>query len=193
MGERGMVTDALSAMISRTGAGVVYACGPNPMLRAVAEVCLGARVPCQVAVEEMMACGLGVCWTCAVPLIAVDGRGWWNVRACVEGPVFNDYAFGGYLIFAGIKPFIDGRYFYGDAFIKRYFDAAFVLSDELPRLLAEYHIAWTLLGAKTPAVVLLDHLPGWRRLYADDIAAVHVRTDGASLCPVSVPMGFARS
>ena len=111
----------------------------------------------------------------------------------IEGPVFNDYAFGGYLIFAGIKPFIDGRYFYGDAFIKRYAEAVSVADHELPRLLAEYHIAWTLLGAKTPAVVLLDHLPGWRRLYADDIAAVHVRTDGASLCPVSVPMGFARS
>ena len=50
-----------------------------------------------------------------------------------------------------------------------------VASDELPRLLAEYHITWTLLGAKTPAVVLLDHLPGWRRLYADDIAVVHAR------------------
>jgi dihydroorotate dehydrogenase B-like protein len=40
-------------------------------------------------VEEMMACGMGVCWTCVVPLLASDGRGWWNVRACVEGPVFN--------------------------------------------------------------------------------------------------------
>src|SRR6266851_3894273 len=43
----------------------------------------------------------------------------------VEGPVFNEYRFGGYLIFAGIEPFIDGRYFYGDAFIKRYFGPAF--------------------------------------------------------------------
>ena len=59
------------------------------VLRAVAEVCLGARVPCQVAVEEMMACGLGVCWTCVVPVIGMDSRGWWNVRSCVEGPVFN--------------------------------------------------------------------------------------------------------
>src|SRR2546427_12207010 len=46
-------------------------------------------LPCQVAVEERMACGLGVCWTCVVPVIALDGRGWWNVRACLEGPVFN--------------------------------------------------------------------------------------------------------
>ncbi len=98
----------------------------------------------------------------------------------IQGPVFNDYAFGGYLIFAGIKPFIDGRYFYGDAFIKRYAEAVSVASPELPRLLDEYHIAWTLLGAKSPAVVLLDHLPGWRRLYADDIAVVHVREDPAA-------------
>jgi hypothetical protein len=95
----------------------------------------------------------------------------------VEGPVFNDYGFGGYLIFAGVKPFVDGRYFYGDAFIKRTFEATFALSGELPQMLEEYRIAWTLLGAHTPAVVLLDHLPGWRRLYADDIAVVHVRED----------------
>jgi dihydroorotate dehydrogenase electron transfer subunit len=89
MGERGMVTDVLAAMVAKTGAQVVYGCGPNPMLRAVAEHCREHAIPCQVAVEEKMACGIGVCWTCAVPVIAADGRGWWNVRACVEGPVFN--------------------------------------------------------------------------------------------------------
>jgi len=46
----------------------------------------------------------------------------------LQGPVFNDYAFGGYLVFAGIEPFIDGRYFYGDAFIKRCVDATLLLS-----------------------------------------------------------------
>jgi dihydroorotate dehydrogenase electron transfer subunit len=89
MGEQGRVTDVLEATIERTGTQVVYACGPNPMLRAVAERCLAAGIPCQVAVEEKMACGLGVCWTCVVPVLALDGRGWWNVRACLEGPVFN--------------------------------------------------------------------------------------------------------
>jgi dihydroorotate dehydrogenase electron transfer subunit len=89
MGERGRVTDALPTTVARTGAQVVYACGPNAMLRAVAEFCLARGIPCQVAVEEMMACGLGVCWTCAVPVVAKDGRGWWNMRACLEGPVFN--------------------------------------------------------------------------------------------------------
>ena len=89
MAERGRVTDALPAMAERTGAEVVYACGPNPMLRAVAGFCRDRGIPCQVAVEEMMACGIGVCWTCVVPVLAADGRGWWNVRACLEGPVFN--------------------------------------------------------------------------------------------------------
>lgn len=89
MGERGRVTDVLEPTLERTGADVVYACGPNPMLRAVAERCVGLGVPCQVAVEELMACGLGVCWTCVVPYISTDGKGWWNVRACTEGPVFN--------------------------------------------------------------------------------------------------------
>ena len=89
MGTRGIVTDVLSSVVARTKADVVYGCGPNPMLRAVAEFCRRQRVPCQVAVEELMACGLGVCWTCAVPVIAPRGGGWWNVRACTEGPVFN--------------------------------------------------------------------------------------------------------
>jgi dihydroorotate dehydrogenase electron transfer subunit len=89
MGQTGRVTDVLEATIERAGANVVYSCGPNAMLRAVAERCLAAGVPCQVAVEERMACGLGVCWTCVVPVLALDGRGWWNVRACLEGPVFN--------------------------------------------------------------------------------------------------------
>jgi hypothetical protein len=96
----------------------------------------------------------------------------------VEGQVFNDYSFGGYLIFSGIKPLIDGRgELYGDAFIKRYYEATFLLSDQLPQLLSEYDITWTLLSPKNPAVVLLDNLPGWRRFYADDIAVVHVRED----------------
>jgi len=89
MGERGRVTDVLDTLLERTGAQVVYACGPNAMLRAVAERCRDLQIPCQVAVEEMMACGLGVCWTCVVPVIGMDSRGWWNVRSCVEGPVFN--------------------------------------------------------------------------------------------------------
>jgi NAD(P)H-flavin reductase len=59
----------------------VYACGPDPMLHAVAALCAEHAVPCQLAMEAAMACGFGACHGCAVRL---DG-GW--KRLCVEGPV----------------------------------------------------------------------------------------------------------
>jgi hypothetical protein len=100
--------------------------------------------------------------------------------AHVTGPVLNDYGFGGYLIFEGIPAFIDGRAeLYGDEFIKRYVQAMLLDSDELPKLLDQNGIAWTLIAPERPAALLLDHLPGWRRLYADDIGVVHVRTGPA--------------
>jgi hypothetical protein len=94
----------------------------------------------------------------------------------VAGPVLNDYGFGGFVIFSGIPPFIDGRAeLYGDEFIKRYVQAMLLESNELPQLLDQYGIAWTLIAPERPAVLLLDHLPGWRRFYADQVAVVHVR------------------
>jgi hypothetical protein len=100
--------------------------------------------------------------------------------AHVTGPVLNDYGFGGYLIYEGIPPFIDGRAeLYGDEFVKRYVQAMLLDSDELPKLLDAYGISWTLIAPERPAALLLDHLPGWRRLYDDDVAVVHVRTDTA--------------
>jgi hypothetical protein len=96
----------------------------------------------------------------------------------IDGAVLNDHAFGGYLIFQGIKVFIDGRAdFYGDAFMKRYAQAVTLVSDELPQLLDQYRIAWTLFAPERPAVQMLDHLPGWHRLYGDGVAVVHVRDD----------------
>lgn len=89
LGERGKVTDVLPGMITRSESEVVYACGPNGMLRAVAEYCAEQGIPTQVAVEELMACGMGVCWTCVVPMIRRDGTGWDYERTCVEGPVFS--------------------------------------------------------------------------------------------------------
>jgi dihydroorotate dehydrogenase electron transfer subunit len=89
MGDRGRVTDVLPGVVTRTDTEVVYACGPNEMLRAVAEYCTEQRIPTQVAVEELMACGMGVCWSCVVPVIRKDGKGWDYQRSCVEGPVFS--------------------------------------------------------------------------------------------------------
>lgn len=98
-------------------------------------------------------------------------------KAHLTGPVLNEYGLGGYLIFAGIPPFIDGRAdMYGDDFLKEYMEAVSLKSpDGLPKLLQKYHIEWTLLLPESGAVALLDHLPEWRRLYADKVAVVHVR------------------
>jgi hypothetical protein len=94
----------------------------------------------------------------------------------LKGPVFNSYQFGGYLIFSGIEPFVDGRAeLYGDAFVKRYIDAVELTNDQLTELLHDYGIIWTIFVPMTPAVTLMDHLPGWQRLYTDSAAVVHIR------------------
>lgn len=87
MGRRGRVSDVLPQVLDRTGSEVVYACGPMAMLRAVTELATERGIPCQVAVEESMACGIGVCMTCVLPVVGDDGQTR-MVRSCVEGPVF---------------------------------------------------------------------------------------------------------
>jgi dihydroorotate dehydrogenase electron transfer subunit len=87
-GEQGMVTDVLPAAIERIGAEIVYACGPMPMLRAVGEIARAHSIRAQVAVEEAMACGIGVCMTCVLPVRGDDGKTRF-VRSCVDGPVFD--------------------------------------------------------------------------------------------------------
>ena len=99
------------------------------------------------------------------------------LKAANVGRVFNDYNFGGYLIYAGIPTFIDGRTeLYGADFMLRYFRAT-QLKDmpDFLTLLDEYRIDATLLAPSTPSAALLDRLPGWKRLYADDTAVVHIR------------------
>jgi dihydroorotate dehydrogenase electron transfer subunit len=85
-GRRGLVTLAVDELIA--DAGVVYACGPMPMLRAVAEAATARGIPSYVAVEESMACGIGVCMTCVLPVVGADGLTRF-ARSCTEGPVFG--------------------------------------------------------------------------------------------------------
>lgn len=88
LGERGRVTDVLPELMERVDAAVVYACGPMPMLQRVAEVAEAKQAYSQCAVEEAMACGVGVCMTCVLPVIGEDGVTR-MLRSCVEGPVFR--------------------------------------------------------------------------------------------------------
>jgi dihydroorotate dehydrogenase electron transfer subunit len=87
-GARGRVTDVLDDVMDRAGADVVYACGPMQMLAEVARISTKRRVFSQCAVEEAMACGIGVCMTCVLPVVGDDGVTR-MVRSCVDGPVFR--------------------------------------------------------------------------------------------------------
>jgi NAD(P)H-flavin reductase len=78
-GHHGLVTDLLDL----AGHIEVYACGPPPMLDAVAVLCNDAGVPAQLAMESGMACGFGACFGCVVPTRAG------YVRLCVDGPVIE--------------------------------------------------------------------------------------------------------
>ena len=65
----------------------VLACGPHPMLEAVAKLCREYDLPCQVSLEEYMACGVGGCAGCVVPVETDSGQA--MKRVCVDGPVFD--------------------------------------------------------------------------------------------------------
>jgi dihydroorotate dehydrogenase electron transfer subunit len=89
---RGYITDlardALQAMTEVDRAETqVFACGPTPMLKAVAKLARDFDLPCQVALEEYMACGIGGCAGCTVLLQTPDGPA--MKRVCVDGPVFD--------------------------------------------------------------------------------------------------------
>lgn len=91
-------------------------------------------------------------------------------------PVLNDYAFGGYLIWNGVKPFIDSRAdLYGDIFLRNYAVITSPDKDALAAALTHHHVRWTIFRSNAPVVKLLDATPGWRRFYADKLAVVHVR------------------
>ncbi|MBI3196824.1 MAG: hypothetical protein HYZ40_04805, partial [Rhodospirillales bacterium] len=98
-------------------------------------------------------------------------------QANLQGRVFNDYDFGGFLLHAGIPTFIDGRAeLFGGDFIKRYAETVGLRSEEpLEHFLDRYGIEWTLLQKGRPANKLLERLPGWRPVFSDDVAVVFSR------------------
>jgi hypothetical protein len=90
--------------------------------------------------------------------------------------VLNEYGFGGYLIFRGVRPFIDSRAeLYGDAFLTDYARIVAPNAKAIAGAVEKYHIGWTIFPPDSPVVAVLDLMPGWHRLYADDIAVVHIR------------------
>jgi len=97
----------------------------------------------------------------------------------LSGPVFNSYDFGGYLTFEDVPTFIDGRVeLYGDAFLSLYVKAIMGDKKSLEGVLDQYHIDWTLLRPDQRAVAVIERLPGWQRVYADNQAVIDRRCEG---------------
>lgn len=87
-GRAGFATSLVAEALEAAGqAGKQYdyvaVCGPEPLMRAVADLCAGAGVYCEVSMERRMACGIGACLSCVVE--TTEGK----LRACVDGPIFE--------------------------------------------------------------------------------------------------------
>jgi len=86
-GIHGQISEAIPRLIREFGTEVIYSCGPMGMLGAIAKIADEFDLAHQCAVEEAMACGVGVCMTCVVPIKHEDGIK--MVRTCIDGPVMD--------------------------------------------------------------------------------------------------------
>lgn len=86
-GRKGLVTEPLAEALAASEIDAVYACGPHPMLAAVAALCKAHGLPAQLALEEWMGCGVGACLSCVVRCHTPEGTAY--RRVCKEGPVFR--------------------------------------------------------------------------------------------------------
>jgi dihydroorotate dehydrogenase electron transfer subunit len=88
-GHHGLVTELIEPLVRETeGTCRIVSCGPEPMMKAAAQVARQLAVPCQVSLETPMACGMGICFSCVTRIRDNDG-GWDYRRTCIEGPVFD--------------------------------------------------------------------------------------------------------
>ena len=88
VGERGRVTDPMWSMVEDGAVDVIYSCGPMAMLSAISDLVKETDVVHQCAVEEAMACGIGICMTCVLPVKNEDGITS-MLRSCIDGPVMD--------------------------------------------------------------------------------------------------------
>lgn len=86
LGHKGLITDLIEAEIEKDVPDIIYACGPHPMLKAVADIAEKSRINCQVSIEILMACGMGACLGCAVKKKKESDK---YLHVCIDGPVFN--------------------------------------------------------------------------------------------------------
>jgi len=87
-GTQGRVTDLIPALVADLDIAVVYSCGPMAMLAAITKITDDLDVVHQASVEESMACGIGICMTCVLPVKTDDGSTS-MLRSCIDGPVMD--------------------------------------------------------------------------------------------------------
>jgi dihydroorotate dehydrogenase electron transfer subunit len=82
--------------IAKDARPIIYTCGPEPMMKRVADIALRLKIPCQIAVERSMACGMGTCQSCCIRVKKPDpalpplpGSEWCYRLACTDGPIFT--------------------------------------------------------------------------------------------------------
>ena len=85
-GFAGFVTALVARELEKAEPALIYACGPDPMMKALAGIAASHRVPAEFSLESMMGCGIGACWGCVHRIRGEGGAGW--VKICEEGPVF---------------------------------------------------------------------------------------------------------
>ena len=88
MGEKGRITTPIAQLITDLQIDVIYSCGPMAMLKAISQILDGGDVVHQCAVEEAMACGIGICMTCVLPVKDESGK-ISSLRSCIDGPVMD--------------------------------------------------------------------------------------------------------
>ena len=90
-GHKGLVTDLLVQKLDRYQNDdiVIYACGPNAMLKAVAQIATIREIDTFLSIDMHMCCGVGACFTCVVKVKADNPDGWDYSRSCCEGPVYT--------------------------------------------------------------------------------------------------------
>jgi dihydroorotate dehydrogenase electron transfer subunit len=87
-GKRGLVTEVLEAERNEGfSASQIYACGPEPMLKKIAEIAATRNIPAELSLESVMGCGFGACWGCVKKIKKDNAIGWHKI--CEEGPVFK--------------------------------------------------------------------------------------------------------
>jgi hypothetical protein len=96
-------------------------------------------------------------------------------RSNITGNVFNDYNFGGYLIFLNIPTFVDGRALpFGDEFLRRYFEAQLDFASAF-RMFDAYNVSWIILQPDRPLTKAIADSASWKKVYSDSEAVVFVR------------------